>query len=151
MSEHIPPPDTYSQAVPPPSGRHTDAADSSLGELFSDLSQNVSVLVRQEVELAKAELKDSARTVGKGAGLYAGAGIAGHFVLLFLSAAAMFGISVWVGYGWAALIIGALWAMIGAILASVAKKQLDTVKGMPQTAATIKEIPPTFNPKEETP
>lgn len=137
---------------PPPQGEdHPETPSPSLGDLFSDLSQNVSVLVRQEVELAKAELKETAQSAGKGAGLYGGAGIAAHFVLLFLSVAAMFGISAWVGYGWAALVIGVLWAIIAAVLAAVAKKQLKTVKGMPQTAATIKEIPPTFNPKEETP
>lgn len=140
------------RADPPPQGEaHTETPSPSLGDLFSDLSQNVSVLVRQEVELAKAELKETAQSAGKGAGLYGGAGIAAHFVLLFLSVAAMFGLSTWMGYGWASLIIGILWAIIAAVLAAVAKKQLKTMKGMSQTVATIKEIPPTFNPKEETP
>ena len=70
---------------------------------------------------------------------------------MFLSLAAVFGLANWVGYGWAAVIVAVVWAIIAAIMASVAKKQFKSAKGMPQTAETIKEIPPTFNPKEETP
>lgn len=151
MSEQSNSRGAHRSGFPPQDEAHDDVPSSSLGELFSDLSQNVSVLVRQEVELAKAELKESAQSAGKGAGLYGGAGISVHFVLLFLSLAGMFGISAWVGYGWAALFIGVLWAIIAAVLAAMAKKQLKAVKGMPKTAATIKEIPPTFNPKEQTP
>jgi hypothetical protein len=140
------------RAGAPPNAETTDAAaDVSLGDLFSDLTQNVSNLVRQETELAKAELRASARSAGKGAGLYGGAGVAGHFVLLFLSIAAMVGIANWVGYGWSAVIVAVVWAIVAAIMASVAKKQFKEVKGLPQTAETIKDIPPAFNPKEETP
>ncbi len=122
----------------------------TLGTLFSDLTQNVSVLVRQEVELAKTELKESATNAAKGAGMYAGAGIAAHFVLLFLSLAAWAGLSQWTGYGWSAVIVAALWAVVAAILAVVARKKLQSVKGMPNTAQTVKKIPSAFNPKEET-
>lgn len=140
------------RAGAPPTAETSDPmAGASLGELFSDLTQNVSTLVRQETELAKAELRESARAAGKGAGLYGGAGIAGHFVLLFLSIAAWVGIANWVGYAWSAVIIAVVWAIIAAILASVAKKQFKDVQGLPKTAETIKDIPPTFNPKEETP
>lgn len=122
----------------------------TLGTLFSDLTQNVSVLVRQEVELAKTELKESATNAGKGAGMYAGAGIAAHFVLLFLSVAAWVGLGQWTGYGWSAVIVAVIWAVIAAILAVVARKQLKSVKGLPKTAQTVKKIPSAFNPKEET-
>lgn len=124
--------------------------DSSLGDLLGDLSRNVSTLMRQEVELAKAELKESATSAGKGAGMYASAGLSGHFVLLFLSLGAMFGLALWTGYGWAAVIVAGIWAVVGAVLAVLAKKQMQTVKGLPQTTDTIKEIPPTFKPSEET-
>ena len=59
----------------------------SIGELLSDISSDLSTLMRQEVALAKAELTQSAKQAGKGGGMLAGAGIAGHFVLLFLSIA----------------------------------------------------------------
>lgn len=151
MSEYPSSQGVHTAGAPPATGTSEATEGASLGELFSDLSQNVSELVRQETELAKAELKQTARSAGMGAGLYAGAGIAGHFVLLFLSLAAMAGISAWVGFGWSALIVAAVWAVIAAIMAVVAKKKLAAAKGMPKTAETIKEIPSTFNPKEQTP
>lgn len=151
MSEYPAQTGTHAAGTPPGAPRAHAGTEASLGDLFGDLSQNVSDLVRQEAELAKAELRESARSVGKGAGLYAGAGIAGHFVLLFLSLAAAAGLAVWVGYGWAAVIIAVVWAIIAAIMAMAAKKQFAKTKGMPKTAETIKEIPATLNPKEETP
>ncbi|GAA4375486.1 hypothetical protein GCM10023166_26800 [Paeniglutamicibacter cryotolerans] len=122
-----------------------------MGELFGDLTRNVSTLMRQELELAKAELKETASSAGKGAGMYAGAGLAAHFVLLFLSLGSMFGLALWVGYGWAAVIVAVIWAVIGAVLALVARREMHSVKGLPQTADTLKKIPPTFKPNEETP
>ncbi|MGN6441799.1 MAG: phage holin family protein, partial [Arthrobacter sp.] len=69
---------------PPPSAAHVKADNASLGELFGDVTRDLSTLMRQEVELAKAELKQSTSRAGKGAGMLAGAGVGGHFVLLFL-------------------------------------------------------------------
>ncbi|WP_354176581.1 phage holin family protein, partial [Arthrobacter nitrophenolicus] len=68
----------------PPSEAHQKADNASLGELLGDVTRDLSTLMRQEVELAKAELKQSASRAGKGSGMLAGAGVAGHFVLVFL-------------------------------------------------------------------
>ncbi|MEA3552183.1 phage holin family protein, partial [Pseudarthrobacter sp. C1] len=73
----------------PPSEAHLKAENASLGELLGDVTRDLSTLMRQEVELAKAELKQSATKAGKGSGMLAGAGVAGHFVLVFLSLALM--------------------------------------------------------------
>ena len=67
--------------MPAPDSRAT------VGELFSEVAEDLSTLMRQEVELAKAELRQSAIRAGKGAGLLAGAGVSGHMVLLFASVA----------------------------------------------------------------
>lgn len=151
MSENPTSTGTHRAGAPPVDEPAETASGSSLGELFGDLSHNVSDLVRQEAELAKAELRETARSAGKGAGLYGGAGIAGYFVLLFLSLAAMFGLASWVGLGWSALIVAGVWMIIAAVMAMVAKKQFQSAKGLPKTKETLKDIPPTFNPKEETP
>jgi len=140
-----------SPGFPAPDDPGARAADNSLGDLFRELTEDVSTLMRQEVQLAKAELQQSAKTAGKGVGLLAGAGVAGHFALGFLSLAIAVALSVWIGLGWASLIVAVVWAIIGAVLASRGKKQLESVRGMPQTAATVKEIPPTLKPGEETP
>ena len=113
----------------------------SIGELLSDVSQDISTLMRQEVELAKAEIKQSATRAGKGAGMFAGAGLAGHMVLLFLSISAWWAIGDKAGYGWSALIVAAIWLVIGAVLAVVGRGEIKTVKGVPQTADTVKKIP----------
>ena len=72
-----------SSSIPemPPSEAHLKADNASLGELLGDVTRDLSTLMRQEVELAKAELKQSATKAGKGSGMLAGAGVAGHFVL----------------------------------------------------------------------
>ncbi|MDE8588109.1 phage holin family protein, partial [Arthrobacter sp. NQ4] len=60
---------------PPPSAAHVKADNASLGDLLGDVTRDLSTLMRQEVELAKAELKQSTSRAGKGAGMLAGAGI----------------------------------------------------------------------------
>ena len=113
----------------------------SIGELLSDVSQDISTLMRQEVELAKAEIKQSATRARKGAGMFAGAGLAGHMVLLFLSISAWWAIGDNTGYGWSALIVAAIWLVIGAVLAVIGRSEFQAIKGVPQTADTVKKIP----------
>jgi hypothetical protein len=88
--------------VSSPLGPTMPAPDSraSVGELFSEVAEDLSTLLRQEVELAKAELRQSATRAGKGAGLLAGAGVSGHMVLLFASVGAWWGIGDATGHGW---------------------------------------------------
>lgn len=132
----------------PPSAAHLKADTASLGELLGDVTRDLSTLMRQEVELAKAELKQSTSRAGKGAGMLAGAGVGGHFVLLFLSLALMFALGALMPLGWAALIVAVIWAIIAAVLASIGRKELKEIKGLPQTSETLSEIPPTLKPGE---
>jgi hypothetical protein len=122
----------------------------SVGELLSDISADLSTLMRQEVALAKAELTQSGKQAGKGAGMLAGAGVAGHMVLLFISIAAWWGIGNATGHGWSALIVAAIWAIIGAILASMGRKEMKNVTGVPRTTDTVKKIPSAVAGNEET-
>ena len=134
----------------PPSQAHAKADTNSLGDLLGDVTRDLSTLMRQEVELAKVEAKQSATRAGKGAGMLAGAGVAGHFVLVFLSLALWYAVGeAWTGLGWSAVIVAVIWAIIAAVLASKGRKELKKVKGMPQTAATLQEIPPTLKPNED--
>ena len=123
-----------------------DVSDRSFGELFSEVGQDLSTLMRQELELAKAELRTEARTVGKASGLYAGSGLAGHMVLLFLSIALWWGLSNVMDGGWAALIVAALWAIAAAILFTAGRAQLSHVRGLPKTMETVKDIPSAMHP-----
>ena len=132
----------------PPTAAHAKADTNSLGELLSDVTRDLSTLMRQEVELAKVEAKQSATRAGKGGGMLAGAGVAGHFVLLFLSIALWYALGELMGLGWSAVVVAVIWGIIAAILASVGRKELKAVKGMPQTGETLSEIPPTLKPGE---
>ncbi|WP_461173203.1 phage holin family protein [Arthrobacter sp. Z1-9] len=133
---------------PPPSEAHVKADNASLGELLGDVTRDLSTLMRQEVELAKAEAKQSATKAGKGAGMLGGAGVAGHFVLVFLSLALMFALGALMPLGWAAVIVAVIWGIIAAVLASMGRKELKQIKGIPQTTETLSEIPPTLKPGE---
>ncbi|BCW82426.1 hypothetical protein DM794_10980 [Paenarthrobacter ureafaciens] len=133
----------------PPTEAHLKAETVPLGELLGDLTRDVSTLMRQEVELAKAELKESATKAGKGAGMLAGAAWAGHLAVVFLSLALWWALGQLVGLGWSAVIVAVVWGIVAAVLASIGRKELKTINGMPRTAETVKEIPPTFKPNTE--
>lgn len=130
----------------PSTPAHAKADSTSLGDLLSEVSRDISTLMRQEVELAKAEAKESATKAGKGGGMLAGAGVAGHFVLLFLSVALWYALGELMGLGWSAVVVAVLWGIIAAVLASMGRKELKAIRGMPQTVETVQEIPPTLKP-----
>lgn len=115
--------------------------DRSIGEILSDVTTDLSTLMRQELELAKAELKQTATRAGTGAGLFGGAAVAGHMVLLFLSISLWWGLGNLVGRGWSALIVAVIWAIIAAVLAVTGRGQLARVRGIPSTTETVAKIP----------
>ncbi len=126
------------------------AGDRSLGELISEVTTDLSTLMRQEVELAKAELQQSAKRAGKGVGMLSGAAVAGYFVLLFLSIALWWAIGSATGLGWSALIVAVIWGVIAAILAATGRTALKSVRGLPRTADTVKKIPDALKGNEDT-
>jgi uncharacterized membrane protein YqjE len=112
----------------------------SLGEVVSDLSTDLSTLMKQEVQLAKVELKEEVSKVGKGAGMLGGAGFAGWFVLLFLSLALTFLLDNWLPVEAAALITAGIWAVVAAVLAVIGRKELQEANPqLPQTQQSLKE------------
>ncbi|MDR6691661.1 MULTISPECIES: phage holin family protein [Microbacterium] len=125
------------------------AATTSLGELVGEVTRDMSTLMRQELALAKAEVTDSASKSAKGAGLLGGAGYAAGMVVLFLSIALWAALALVMGEAWSAVVVALLWAVIAAILFAVGRAQLKKVRGVPQTAATLQEIPEAFSRNEE--
>jgi uncharacterized membrane protein YqjE len=126
--------------APQHTDRTEDPAQNSVGELIGNISDDLSQLFRQEVELAKAELKEEAAKAGKAAGMLGGAGFAGYLAVVLLSFALVFGLSNVMDAGWAALIVAVIWAAIGAVLYANGRKKLKTVDPMPRrTVDTIKE------------
>ncbi len=121
----------------------------SIGEILGDVSRNVTTLLRQEVELAKAEVKESTSKAGKGVGMLAGAAVAGLLFLVFLTVSAWWGLGQYIGNQWSALVVALVWAVVAAVLAVVGKKELEKVKGLPQTADSVGKIPDALKGHEE--
>jgi hypothetical protein len=120
--------------------RRPDPADTSIGELIGNISDDLSRLFRQEVDLAKAEIRQEAAKAGKAGGLLGGAGFAGYLAVVLLSFALVFALANVMDAGWAALIVAVIWAAVGAVLYTTGRKQLKAVDPMPRrTVDTIKE------------
>ncbi len=135
-----------SSPIPP---SETVESQRSLGELIGDITTDLSTLMRQELELAKAELTQTAKDAGKGAGMFGGAGYAGHMTILFLSFSLWWGLGTVTGYGWSALIVAAIWAVIALVLFLTGKKEFAQVRGLRRTADTVKKIPNAVKGDEE--
>ncbi len=126
-----------------PVGDSTDRPDvegRSVGEIVSQITSGLSTLMRQELELAKAELRQEAAKTGKAAGMFGGAGLAGWMVALFASLALMWALGALMPLGWAALIVAVLWAIVGAVLFIQGRNKMRQVRPVPeQTVHTLKE------------
>jgi uncharacterized membrane protein YqjE len=127
----------------PGGGREPGAPDvenESVGELFGRVTSDLSTLLRQEVELAKVELKEEAAKAGRAGGMLGGAGALGHLTIAFLALAATFGLGNVMDLGWAALIVAVLLGIGTAVLATLGRNQLKKINAVPQrTVETVKE------------
>jgi uncharacterized membrane protein YqjE len=112
----------------------------SIGEIVSDISTDMSTLIRQEMDLAKTEMKQEVAKVGKGAGMFGGAGLAGWFTLFFLSFALTYLLDNWMPVELAALIVAVLWGIGAAVLAMRGRKEIKEANPqLPTTQQTLKE------------
>jgi hypothetical protein len=129
---------------PNPAGTD-DVRNASVGELLGDVARDLSTLLRQEVELAKAEVKAEVAKVGKGGGMLGGAGFAGYMVALFLSCGLWWGLANAMDVGLAAVIVAIVWLVIGAALFVIGRSELRRVHPKPErTVETVKDIPEAF-------
>lgn len=110
-----------------------------LGELLQDLGQETGHLIREEIELAKAEMSAKGAKLRSGAGLIGGAAVAALLTLGAATAAAILALSQVVD-GWlAALIVGAVWFVIALILGLVARSHFKEA-GPPVPEQTIQSL-----------
>src|SRR5690348_1303411 len=99
----------YPQSSPShAAGTAEDVGEVSVGDLIGNVTRDLSTLLRQELALAQAELKQEAVKTAKGGGAMAGAAVAGFFVLMFLSIALWAGLSNVMDAGWAGLIVAVI-------------------------------------------
>ncbi|MGW7260862.1 phage holin family protein [Streptomyces sp. NPDC054834] len=119
-----------------------------VSELVQRASQQLTELVRGELRLAQAEMKEKGKRYGKGGGLFGGAGVVGFLMLQALVATAIAALAVPLPVWAAALIVTAVLGVIAAVMAMSGKKQVDqaappapeqTVENVKADVAEIKE------------
>ena len=125
------------------------AANTSLGDLLGEVTRDVSTLMRQEFDLAKAELAETGKRAGKGAGLLGGAGYAGMMAVLFVSIAAWWGLGYLIGNAWSAVVVAIVWGIVALVLYLRGRKEIGAIRGAPGTVDSIKKIPDTLKRNEE--
>ena len=122
----------------------------SVGEVLGDITSDLSTLMRQEVELAKAEIRETADHAKAAGGMFAGAGVAGHLALIFLSLALWWALGDLIdSLGWSALVVGLLWAVVAGVLAAMGRTRLKRATPVaPRTVDTAKDIPAALKGQE---
>jgi len=117
-----------------------DARERGIGELVKDLASQTSTLVRQEIQLAQAEVTQKGKLAGKGAGMLAGAAVAALLGLGALTAVVIVALDGALALWLAALIVTVVWLAIAGALAMAGKKALErATPPVPQTVETVKE------------
>ena len=115
--------------------------DQHLGELFKQLSDDVSTLVRQELKLAQAEMTEKGKQAGLGVSLFGAAGLLALLALgsltAFLIALLATGMKAWL----AALLVTVVYGAVAGVLAFIGKKRVsEATPPVPeQTIETVKE------------
>jgi F0F1-type ATP synthase assembly protein I len=128
-------------------GQRHEPENTSVGELMGNISNDLSTLMRQELELAKAELRTEASKAGQSAGMFGGSGFAGYMTLLFLSIALWVGLDNVMDSGLAALIVAVLWGIVAAVLFVLGRKKMQQVNPKPErTVDTLKQTPDALKP-----
>lgn len=113
--------------------------EKSAGQLFKEVTEDISTLVHKEIELAKQELGASVSAKVKGAAIFAIVGVLGFFALIFLLFAIRDGFDTFL-YTWLADILTAVVLLIiGGVAAVFAKKKLATPVSTELTKKNIKE------------
>lgn len=105
--------------------QEADSGDQPVGDLLKQLSQQTTTLVRQEIELAKAEVSEKGKQAGLGAGMFGGAALVGVIALLALTAAAILGLATAVASWLAALIVALVYVAAAGVLALVGKSRVE--------------------------
>lgn len=115
--------------------------EESLGTLVAQATEQISALVRSEIELAKAELKFDAKRVGTAAGLFGAAAFIAHLCLILASFAiayALVALGVW---QWAAFaLVTLLYLLVAGVLVLIGVRRLKGLTGMRRTTRTLKSL-----------
>lgn len=130
----------------------SNEGEPTIGRLVADASRDISALVQGEIALAKSELKVSAKAGGIGAALLAIAGFFGLLIIILLSIAfAYFLTMAGLDPAWSFLIVSGAYAVIAALLILVGILKLKKIRAPEKTISTAKEIPAALKGKSAKP
>ena len=131
--------------------RQTDAAAMSTGQLIASIKDDVASLVQDEIELARAELRESATKAGVGGALGA---VAAYLLLLssvLLAVAAAYGLTgLGLHPGWAFLIVGGALLLLAALLLLIARGRFARMRGPVRAQRTIARARAALRPGSRT-
>ncbi len=116
----------------------TTTENPSVGAMLAKVTENISSLVRDEIQLAQTQLAEKGKAIGVAVGMFAGAGVFGLFALGWLLIALMFGLTAWLPYWASALIVAGLLLLITGILALIGKSKLSNAPS-PETGENLKK------------
>ena len=116
--------------------------DPTIGRLVTDASRDISSLLRKEIELAKSELKVSAKAGGLGIGLFAAAGFIAVLAIIMLSVAIAYFIH-WAGLGlhWSFLIVFGFYLLVAGLLVLLGVRSVKKVKAPEKAIEQGRQIP----------
>ena len=123
--------------------RETPSAELPLSQLISNLTEDTSTLFRQEVALARAEIKQEATTAGKGVGMMAGAGAFAAVAMILISFAVAEGLQRWldIDLAWCYFIVAVVWLIVAGVLFSMGRKKLSEVNPKPErTVDSLRDV-----------
>ena len=112
----------------------TSGKERTIGQLVADATHDIEGIVRGEIALAKAEVTDGAKVLGKGAGLLAGAAFLALMGFVFLLHSAAWGISTWLPVWAGYLIVAVVVLIVATVLGLMGKKALETARPAPERA-----------------
>lgn len=115
-------------------------ADHKLSALVTSATKDLSKLVRDEVALAKAELRRDMKQAAMGGGMFAAAGLLALFALIMFSFAIAYGIqAAGIGLAWAWFIVGGGYIVLGALLGGIGMLRLKAIRGVDATKRSTNE------------
>lgn len=133
---------TSTSGPQPTLGQRPIGQERTIGQLVADATADISMIVRNEIALAKAEITGEAKLAGKGAGLLAGAAFVGLLGVIFLFITIANVIAIWLPLWAGYLITTGLLFLVAAILGIVGKNNVTKVQPKPER--TIKNAQETI-------
>jgi len=132
---------TYSQR-PDELRRNAPAhnGDGTIGSALGNVAEDFSRLVRQELELAKVEVREEAAAAGRAGAMFGIAMVAALMIVVLLSFGLVYALAEVMPPGWAALIVAIIWAVVGGISYAVGRQRMRAVKVVPEKSVqSVKE------------